>query len=245
MPLFPVDPKREHHVARHASVKSVAGIHVQAFLPRSPGQVRPSRRRSPSLRPRCRSHAPFLPPTEWFRLWSSKRAAVRPDRPRKPRRESPSPPRIAPGCNLSAHHKRRLESARPVRRWPRFIANIPPPTSWIVFSVPPKMVLLPASEAGLRRRPISDKATYTFCTVRRRSPFHSARRAAFARRASPQHFALLIRIHRVHHARLLTGDQSALAVGEIHQHRRRAEIHIRPLRLRTIAAARSAARRRR
>ena len=69
-----------------------------------------------------------------------------------------------------------------------------------------------------------------------RTPLHAAHRTSAAHPALPDDFTLPVRIDRMHHPGLLTGDQHAPAIGQFHQDRRRAEIQIRSLRLRTVGA---------
>src|SRR4029077_1197259 len=63
--------------------------------------------------------------------------------------------------------------------------------------------------------------------VRRNAPLDAAQAAAPARTIAPDLLSLPVRIERVDHAGLLSGDHELPAAGERGEDRRRAEIEIR------------------
>jgi len=94
----------------------------------------------------------------------------------------------------------------------------------------------PAASVGCSRptvqcgRPLSRcrRATDTHAAIRRHAPLHSAVHATLPHARAPQHFALLVGIERIHHARLLSGEKYFAAVVLFGENRRRAKVVVQP-----------------
>ena len=69
------------------------------------------------------------------------------------------------------------------------------------------------------------------------APLDAAELAALAHLVAPDDGAVAIRIEGIAHARLLTDDQQVAAVTRRHQHRRRAEVEVGTVVVRTVRVA--------